>query len=174
MKISKGGFTLIELLVVVAIIGLLASIVLASLNSARSKSGDAAVKSNLANIRAQSALIYSNSGCYGDGTPITDTTCAPFTLGPCLNTTDNSIFKNPIVWAQISAAKSAAGGFASCMSTGSAWSVGIQMKEKPDAEAWCVDSNGTSKKESFVSSPPQSQGSLDMLITDLSGAAKCD
>ena len=55
---KNKGFTLIELLVVIAIIGILASVVLASLNSARNKGADAAVKTNLANARAQAEMWY--------------------------------------------------------------------------------------------------------------------
>jgi len=59
---TKKGFTLIELLVVIAIIGILSSVVLASLNSARDKGDDAAIKANLNNIRAQAELVYDDAG----------------------------------------------------------------------------------------------------------------
>ncbi len=58
---NKTGFTLIELLVVIAIIGVLASVVLASLKSAREKAADAAIKSNLDSARTQMALLYQDN-----------------------------------------------------------------------------------------------------------------
>ncbi|MES2225688.1 MAG: type II secretion system protein [Patescibacteria group bacterium] len=58
---NQAGFTLIELLVVIAIIGILSSVVLASLNTARNKGADAAIKSNLANARAQAESYYDSN-----------------------------------------------------------------------------------------------------------------
>ena len=55
---TRGGFTLIELLVVIAIIGVLSSIVLASLNSARRKSRDARRITDIKQIQLALELYF--------------------------------------------------------------------------------------------------------------------
>jgi len=121
----KKGFTLIELLVVIAIIGILSSVVLASLNTARNKGADAAVKSNLNNIRAQAELVYdeANPNSYA---------------GVCANTQ---------VSAAVNAAITAAGSgtvATRCGNSASAWAVWSNLKTT--GAGWCLDSLGTSKQ----------------------------
>lgn len=62
-KFNKG-FTLIELLVVIAIIGLLSSIVLASLSSARDKAKEAKILSSLKSINTQAEIYRIDNNTY--------------------------------------------------------------------------------------------------------------
>lgn len=63
-KLNNRGFTLIELLVVIAIIGILSSIVLASLNTARQKSRDARRVSDIKQLQLALELYYDANGAY--------------------------------------------------------------------------------------------------------------
>lgn len=65
---NKQGFTLIELLVVIAIIGILSSVVLASLNSARQKSRDARRISDIKQIQLALELYFDSNANYPTST----------------------------------------------------------------------------------------------------------
>ncbi len=123
----KKGFTLIELLVVIAIIGILSSVVLASLNTARAKGADAAVKANLNGIRAQAELIYDSAvpNSY-------DTVC------------DNVANVQKAINAAISAASSAGTIATRCADGANVWAAWVELKTD-GTDSWCVDSLGTSK-----------------------------
>ncbi len=61
-KKKKKGFTLIELLVVIAIIGILATIVVVNVNSARNKAKDTVIIGTMDSLRNAAEMWYSGGG----------------------------------------------------------------------------------------------------------------
>ena len=68
---KEKGFTLIELLVVISIISLLASMIFASLNSARAKARDARRIADFKQIQTALAFYFDKYGKYPNETPVT-------------------------------------------------------------------------------------------------------
>jgi len=64
MKYKQLGFTLIELLVVISIIGMLAAIVLVSLNSARGKARDSRRQADRKQVHTALNLYYNDNGSW--------------------------------------------------------------------------------------------------------------
>mgnify|MGYP000066437694 CR=1 FL=1 len=131
---AERGFTLIELLVVIAIIGILSSVVLASLNTARNRGADAAVKSNLANARAEAELFYdSNNNVY---------------TGVCANTTTANVIGDSVQAAAAAAgftsystnSAGSSGSTAVCNASATAWAAAVGLKG--GTTVYCVDSTG--------------------------------
>ena len=117
MKLNyKKGFTIIEHLVVVAIIGILASIVLVSLNSARDKGRDASAKGSMSSARAAAELYFDDTGSYQD---------------LCLDADFDAL---------LAAAENQTATTSYCNDSGGSWAASVLLRDQ--TTEYCVDSNG--------------------------------
>lgn len=128
------GFTLIELLVVVAIIGILSSVVLASLNTARNRGADASIKANLSGARAEAEIFYDTSTTYEGVCALTGTNV----IGDSISAADVVFDGAAPTYADATAATASAG---ACHDNSTAWAATVPLKAA-SGSYFCVDSTG--------------------------------
>lgn len=132
---KNKGFTLIELLVVIAIIGILSSVVLASLNTARSKGKDASATGSLSSLRAESEIIFSDTNSYAT---------------VCTATSTKKLIASAVSQTGKSIATDQSPG---CQADASSWAVSGQLTS---GKYFCVDysGNATTTAAGTISATP--------------------
>jgi prepilin-type N-terminal cleavage/methylation domain-containing protein len=147
------GFTLIELLVTISIIGLLSTIILASLRTVRTRANDAKVEAQLSNFKSAAELYYNSTGHNTYGIPVAGGPNGSMngsiqTIGNGCNTgmfTDPNISK--FMLASNYPAYDVGTGKCTVPADSGSYAVSAQLS---NGTFWCVDSKGHAQSVAVI------------------------
>jgi prepilin-type N-terminal cleavage/methylation domain-containing protein len=131
--IKQKGFTLIELLMVIAIIGVITSIVLSSINSSRDKAYESQIKQQLVSFRSAAEIYFYAQTPSGYGVT---SDCSVGVFG----STNTNEGRPGLI---IDLASLPPGVSRECSSTARAYAV--KVSSYTENGYWCADSRGTVK-----------------------------
>lgn len=134
---QQQGFTLIELLMTIAIIGVLAAIVLTSLNDARVEGIDAKVISEMDAISKRASIEHLQTGTF-------DIVCGT-----------NSVTQSAEIARIIASINTLASSTVVCNSSATAYAVTAGL----NTAFWCIDSTGVRQEQAdpLTTTPPELQ-----------------